>query len=304
MQKHLVVILGPTAIGKTDTGIEIAKQFNAEIISADSRQFFKELTIGTAVPDKSQLEEVKHHFIHNKSVLDYYNAYQYEKDAIEFLDSYFKNNDIAIMVGGSGMYINCVCDGIDLIPDVDEELRQKLIRRAEDEGLESLRFELKRLDPEFYKVVDLRNKQRILRGLEVCLQTGKPFSSFRTQQKKERGFSVIKIGLEIERDILYDRINRRVDLMMENGLIEEAKSVIKYKDLYSLKTVGYRELFAHFNNEYSLEKAIELIKRNTRHFARRQITWFNKNKDTKWFSPQDIKGITDYINNKIFNKTY
>ncbi len=296
MQKYLIVIVGPTAIGKTDISIDIAQHFNSEIISADSRQFYKELCIGTAVPDNKQLQAIKHHFIHNKSVTEYYNAYLYERDVIFFLKSYFKKNNIAIMVGGSGMYINSVCNGIDLIPDTDPEIRNNLTNRLNNEGLESLRFELKRLDPVFYKTADLKNKQRILRALEVCIQTGKPFSSFRTNKKKTRDFNIIKIGLYMDRAILYDRINKRVDKMIENGLVDEVKNVEKHKNEYALKTVGYKELFSYFENKYNLEKAVELIKRNTRHFARRQITWFGKDNETSWFMPDELEKIIKYIN--------
>ncbi len=295
MQKLLIVIVGPTAVGKTDLSIDFAKNYNAEIISADSRQFYKELSIGTAVPTNDQLNSVKHNFIHNKSIHEYYNAYKYEQDVIEFLQQYYKTHDKAIMTGGSGMYIDAVCNGIDLIPDIDDKLRNSLIERMENEGVESLRFELKKLDPEFYKLVDLKNKQRILRALEVCIQTGKPFSSFRTKSKKEREFKIIKIGLNRDREELYDRINHRVDIMIESGLVKEARSVEQYKNAYALKTVGYRELFAHFNGEYDLNKAIELIKRNTRHFARRQLTWFNKDKEIVWFHPDDKSEILEQI---------
>ncbi|MFH2096902.1 MAG: tRNA (adenosine(37)-N6)-dimethylallyltransferase MiaA, partial [Bacteroidota bacterium] len=283
----LVVIPGPTAVGKTETCIEIAAHFNAEIFSADSRQFYRELKTGTAVPADNQLKAVKHHFIHTRSVADYYNAWQYELDAIRELDNYFIGHSIAILTGGSGMYIDAVCNGIDLIPDVDPEIREALNARLRIEGIESLRFELKRLDPEYYSQVDLKNSQRILRALEVCIQTGKAFSSFRTKGKKVRNFSILKIGLNREREELYRRIDLRVDEMFVNGLEKEAHSALKFREYYALKTVGYRELFDYFDGKINLPAAKELIKRNTRHFARRQMTWFRKDNSIAWYHPED-----------------
>lgn len=302
LDKYLIVIVGPTASGKTDLSIEIALKYNAEILSADSRQFYRELSIGTAVPDKDQLLAVKHHFIHNKSVTDYYNSYQYEADAVMLLEKYFLTNQIAVLTGGSGMYVDAVCNGIDLIPDVDPEIREMLMKRLENEGSENLRFELKKRDPEYYSTVDLKNNQRIVRALEVCLQTGKPFSSFRTSTIKERPFKIIKVGLNHERDVLYRRINNRVDKMMEEGLLEEAEGMIGNRNYYALKTVGYREMFSYFDKEINLDKAIELIKRNTRHFARRQMTWFGKDKNIKWFNAGDISGITEFIEIQLSGK--
>lgn len=302
LEKYLIVIVGPTATGKTDLSIEIALKYNAEILSADSRQFYRELSIGTAVPDKDQLLAVKHHFIHNKSVTDYYNSYQYEADAVLLLEKYFLTNQIAVLTGGSGMYVDAVCNGIDLIPDVEPEIREMLMKRLENEGSENLRFELKKRDPEYYSTVDLKNNQRIVRALEVCLQTGKPFSSFRTRTTKERPFKIIKVGLNHERNILYQRINDRVDRMMEEGLLEEAKRMIGYRNFYALKTVGYREMFSYFDKEINLDKAIELIKRNTRHFARRQMTWFGKDKNIRWFNAGDVSGITEFFKIQLSGK--
>jgi tRNA dimethylallyltransferase len=297
-KKYLIIILGPTGVGKTDLSIDIAKKYNTEIISCDSRQFYKELNIGTAVPSAEQLQDVKHHFIQHLSITDYYNVSNFEQDSLKLLEDIFKDNDIALMTGGSMMFIDAICKGIDFMPDIDIEIREELKQRLENEGLEPLRFELKRLDPDYYNEVDLKNGKRIIRALEVCYQTGKPFSSFRTKIKTKRNFNIIKIGLRIERDLLYERINKRVDLMIENGLIDEARKYYKYKHLNALNTVGYKELFDFFEEKTDLKKAIELIKRNTRRYARRQISWFNRDEEIKWFSPE-VKEINNYIKDKI-----
>lgn len=294
-KKYLIVVLGPTGIGKTDLTIKLAQKYNSEIISCDSRQFYKELQIGTAVPGKEQLQTVKHHFIQNISINDYYNVSNFENDVITFLDDYHKQNNIALMTGGSMMYIDAVCKGIDYMPDIDNEIREHYKQKLENDGVDALRYELKKLDPEHYNIVDLKNGKRIIRALEVCSQTGKTYTSFRTAPKKKRDFEIIKIGLQIERELLYERINKRVDVMMGNGLFEEAKLNYKYKDLNSLNTVGYKELFAHFNGEYSLEKAVELIKRNTRHYARRQMSWFKRDKDISWFNPDNYEKIIEFL---------
>ena len=299
MNKNLIVLLGPTGIGKTDLSIDIAMHFNTDILSSDSRQFYKELRIGTAVPTSLQLKKVKHHFIWNKSIHDYYNVSMYEQEVLQTLEVLFKEKDNAFLVGGSGLYIDAVCKGIDDMPDIDEDLRNSLLERIEKEGVESLRFDLKKLDPESYANIDLKNKNRLLRAVEVCLMTGKPYSSYRNKTAKERDFKLIKIGLRRDREELYERINMRVDMMMEEGLLEEAKSVFEYKNLNALKTVGYRELFGYFEGIHSLEKAIELIKRNSRHYAKRQITWFARDKDIKWFHPDDKNEILKYLSSKI-----
>lgn len=298
-KKYLIIVLGPTGIGKTDLTIKLSKTFNSEIISCDSRQFYKELSIGTAVPEKEQLEQIKHHFIQNISITDYYNVSNYENDTIDFLSEYHKTNNIALMTGGSMMYIDAICNGIDFMPDIDTEIREFYKEKLKTEGIESLRFELKRVDPEHYNIVDLKNGKRIIRALEVCAQTGKTYTSFRTAPKKPRDFEIIKIGLQIEREKLYERINKRVDIMIENGLIDEAKANLKNRELNALNTVGYKELFAHFDGEYSLDKAIELIKRNTRHYSRRQISWFNRDKEINWFNPENFDDIYDYISSFI-----
>lgn len=296
MPKNLIVLLGPTAVGKTDISISLAKKINTEIISCDSRQFYHELNIGTAKPSPEQLNEVKHHFIGNISIHDYYNVSKFEIEALEKLKTIFKTSDYAVMVGGSGLYIDAVCQGIDDLPEIDKELRTQIIERFEKEGLESLRIELKRLDPEYYAIVDLKNKNRMLRAVETTLQTGKKYSSYRTSKIVERDFNIVKIGLNFDREALYDKINLRVDLMVEAGLVDEAKEFFKFKHLNALNTVGYKELFSHFENEYSLEKAIELIKRNTRHYAKKQLTWFGRYDDINWFEPTKFADILKFLN--------
>ncbi|MFC2137656.1 tRNA (adenosine(37)-N6)-dimethylallyltransferase MiaA [Bacteroidota bacterium] len=299
MNNFLIIVLGPTGIGKTDITIEIAKYYKTEIISADSRQIYKEMKIGTAVPSDEELKQIKHHFIRNKSIQDYYNASMYEFEVLELLEKIFKNKNIVCMTGGSGLYIDAVCYGIDDIPNVDKHVRKELTNRFKHEGIESLRKELKYLDPEYYNKVDLKNPKRILKALEISIQTGKPYSSFLTKEKKARDFRIIKIGLEMDREVLYERINKRVDKMIEDGLQTEVKKLIIEKDNNALNTVGYKELFDFLEGGKSLEEAIELIKRNTRHYARKQITWFNRYDDIKWFNPDNIKEIILYINGKI-----
>lgn len=297
--KYLIIILGPTGIGKTNLSIDIAKHFDTEIVSSDSRQIYKELKIGTAVPSNEQLRAVNHHFIGNKSIFDYYNVSMYEIEVNYFLEEFYKNNSIALLVGGSGMYIDAVCYGIDDLPSIDFEIRNHLQQKFENEGIESLRFELKRLDPEHYKKVDLKNPKRILKALEICLQTGKSYTSFLTNPKKHRIFKTIKIGLNRNREELHNIINQRVDTMISEGLVKEAKQFYEHKNLNSLNTVGYKEFFAHFAGEYDLNTAIELLKRNTRRYARRQLTWFNKDKEINWFEPNNKSEIINFIEKKI-----
>lgn len=295
MENTLIIILGPTGIGKTNLAIEIAQYFNTEILSADSRQIYKELKIGTAVPSAEQLKTVAHHFIQTKSIHEYYNASMYELEVIELLNTLFQKYKVVLMTGGSGMYIDAVCYGIDDIPSVDEEVRNNLIHRLNTEGLESIRKELKIIDPQFYSMVDLKNPKRILKALEIYYVSGKPYSSFLTRESKKRDFNIIKIGLELNRKELYDRINKRVEEMVNLGLIEEAKELHKYKELNALNTVGYKELFDYFEGKHSLQEAIEIIKRNTRHYARKQITWFNRYTDIKWFKPFEKDKILDEL---------
>jgi len=259
MPKTLVIITGPTGIGKTEVSIKVAQHFNAEIVSADSRQIFKELCIGTAVPSAEELAMVPHHFIQSHSVEENYNASRYETEALELIDELFKQKDVLLLVGGSMLYIDAICKGIDIMPDADPEIRASLKKQLEEEGLDSLRLQLKTLDPEYYKKVDLKNPNRIIHALEISIQTGKPYSSFRSNTPKERPFKILKIALNCDRQVLHNRINLRVDKMMEAGLEEEARSVYHKKHLNSLNTVGYQELFAYFNEEIPREKAIELI---------------------------------------------
>lgn len=301
MPKTLVILLGPTGIGKTDLSIDLAKQLNSPIISCDSRQFYKELKIGTAIPTNEQLNRIKHYFIGNKSVSDYYNVFLFETEAITLINNLFKKQNALLMVGGSGMYVDVICHGIDDIPDIDPELRKDVIVKYEQDGIDNLRFDLKKIDPEYYKSVDLRNKNRMLRAIEVKLQTGKTLSSFRRSRKKNREFNILKIGLERDREELYERINKRVDLMVQDGLIQEAHEMLKYKKFNALNTVGYKELFEFFDDTISQEKAIDLIKRNSRRYAKRQITWFRRDKDIHWFNPQDQNKIIEFVKNEIKN---
>jgi tRNA dimethylallyltransferase len=299
MPKHLIVLTGPTGIGKTSQGIKIARHFNTEIVSSDSRQIFRELEIGTAVPSPEELAKVKHHFVHSHSIFEKYNASRYENEAIELLSKLFEKQEVVLMVGGSMLYIDAVCKGIDQMPDADPELRENLKHQLEKEGLESLRRQLKQLDPDYYNEVDLKNPARIIHALEISLMTGKPYSSFRSNPQKKRPFSIIKIALDCNRKELHNRINLRVDKMMEAGLEDEARRFYQHKQLNSLNTVGYRELFAYFDGEISKEKAIELIKRNSRRYARKQLTWFRKDQEMNWFEPGQTEEIIAFIENQI-----
>jgi tRNA dimethylallyltransferase len=299
MKNILIVLLGPTGVGKTDITIDLAVRLNCEIISADSRQFYREMRIGTAVPADYQLNAVKHHFIRFLSVQDYYSASLYERDVLDLLPRLFKRNNIVLMTGGSGLYIDAVCNGIDDIPDVDPSVREKFISMFSEVGIEGLRAALKLLDPVHYAKVDLKNHKRIMRALEICETSGRPYSSFLKKQKNERDFRIIKIGLERTRDDLYGRINKRVDDMVTGGLEEEARNLLKFRDLNALNSVGYREFFDFFDGTVSREKAIDLIKRNSRRYAKRQITWWGKDKDIKWFHSDRIEEILEYIENKL-----
>ncbi len=294
-KKYLVVILGPTAVGKTRLSIDIANALGAEILSADSRQFYKELKIGVAAPTAEELAAARHHFIGHLSIHDYYSVSRYEQDVLPLLDDYFKTRDIALLVGGSGMYIDVVCEGIDDLPDPDEDLRTKLQKRLETEGLENIRAELKERDPEFFEIVDLNNPKRVLRALEVCIQTGKKYSELRSRKKVQRPFEIIKTGLQLPREILVERIHRRVDAMLEEGWLEEAKSVFEYRHLNALNTVGYKELFQYMEGNWSFDFAIEKIKTNTRRFAKRQMTWFRKDERIKWFEPRQKEEIIRFV---------
>nr|WP_319272775.1 tRNA (adenosine(37)-N6)-dimethylallyltransferase MiaA [uncultured Draconibacterium sp.] len=299
MPKTLVVITGPTGIGKTEVSIKVARHFNTEIVSADSRQIFKELNIGTAVPSKEELAAVPHHFIQSHSIEENYNASRYETEALELLDKLFKQKDVLLLVGGSMLYIDAICKGIDIMPDADQEIRASLKKQLEEEGLESLRLQLKTLDPEYYKKVDLKNPNRIIHALEISIQTGKPYSSFRSNTAKQRPFKIVKIALNCDRQVLHNRINLRVNKMMEAGLENEARGVYHKKHMNSLNTVGYQELFAYFDGDISREKAVELIKRNSRRYARKQITWFRRDETVKWFEPTESDRIIEWLKSQI-----
>ncbi|MDR1341461.1 MAG: tRNA (adenosine(37)-N6)-dimethylallyltransferase MiaA [Prevotellaceae bacterium] len=295
----LLVLLGPTGIGKTDLSISLAKYFGTEIVSADSRQIYRELDIGTAPPSAKQLNEVKHHFIKSHSIFDDYTAGRYETDALEVIGKLFESNDYVWLVGGSGLYIDAVCKGMDNIPGADMELRKTIIKRYEEEGMESLLLELARLDPDICNTLDTHNPQRIMRALEACICSGKPYSSLRKNFEKSRPFDIVKTGLTMDRDLLYKRINSRVDCMMDAGLEKEAGELYPFREFNALKTVGYRELFDCFDGKTGREEAIELIKRNTRRYAKRQFTWFARYPEIKWFHPDDFDGITAFIQSKI-----
>jgi len=280
--KELIVIAGPTAVGKTSYAIELAKKYNTEILSADSRQFYRELQIGTAAPTKEELAAAPHHFIGNLSIHDYYNVSIYEQEAMQLIEDLFHKHDKLIVVGGSGLYIDALCYGIDELPDADKSLRNEIKRRFTEEGIEYLQKEVERLDPDFYKVVDINNHKRLQRALEVCLATGKTYSSQRTNKRKSRPFKIRKIVLNMERELLYERINKRVDLMMEAGLLSEVKSLLPNRELNALKTVGYTELFRYLDGDISLEQAVTDIKTNSRRYSKRQVTWFKRYDDFEW----------------------
>lgn len=301
--KYLITIVGPTAIGKTSWSIILANYFNCEILSCDSRQFFKEMSIGTAVPSISELAAAKHHFIQNKSVFENYTVGDYEKEALSKLDELFLTNDYAILVGGSGLYVDAILKGFDEFPEIDTSVRTAVNSNYEKLGIGYLQQKLQELDPTYYAVLNLenpqtlQNPQRMMRFVEVCLGSGKPYSSFLNQKEKTRNFTPILIGLEADRKIIYNRINQRVDTMMSEGLLAEAKKLYAHRDLNALQTVGYRELFSYFDHAISLEFAIEEIKKNTRRFSKRQLTWFKRNEKTKWFDFETpIEKVISYIN--------
>ncbi|KAF2331366.1 tRNA (adenosine(37)-N6)-dimethylallyltransferase MiaA [Flavobacterium daemonense] len=304
--KYLITIVGPTAIGKTALSIALAQHFQCEIVSCDSRQFFKEMTIGTAVPSQEELNSAKHHFIQNKSIFENYTVGDYEKEALAKIEELFQNNDFVILIGGSGLYVDAVLKGFDEFPEIDPKVREEVNSNYEKFGIEYLQEKLKDLDPDYYQKITLenpqtlQNPQRMMRFVEVCIGAQKPYSSFLNQKKNNRNFTPILIGLDAEREIIYNRINQRVDIMMNEGLLEEAKSVYPNKALNALQTVGYRELFSYFDGEFSLPFAIEEIKKNTRRFSKRQLTWFKRNESTKWFDYNtDKQTIFDYINLKL-----
>jgi len=294
-QKYLIVVAGPTAVGKTAFSIKLAQHYNTEILSADSRQFYRDMRIGTAYPEVVELAAVKHHFVGNLSIRDEYNVARYEDEALALLDDLFLKHDIVILSGGSGLYIDAICRGIDDLPDHDPELRQKLKEELEETGIEMFGEKLKKLDPEYYDVVDLNNPNRLLRALEVCLQTGETYTSLRKNTSKSRSFNIIKIGLNTEREILFRRISDRVDKMMEKGLLDEAGSLLPFREHNALNTVGYKELFAYFDGDITLERAVENIKTNTRRYAKRQLTWFKRDEEMRWFEPDDLDKAIKFL---------
>lgn len=306
--KYLITIVGPTAIGKTSLSIVLANYFKCDILSCDSRQFFKEMTIGTAVPSTSELDAAKHYFIQNKSIFENYTVGDFEKEAIAKLDELFLTNDYAILIGGSGLYVDAILKGFDEFPEIEASVRNEINTNYEKLGIGYLQKKLEVLDPDYYKTLTaenpqtLQNPQRMMRFVEVCLGSGKPYSSFLNQKKNNRNFTPILIGLEADRKIIYDRINQRVDIMMNEGLLAEAKTLFLNKDLNALQTVGYRELFSYFDREISLEFAIEEVKKNTRRFSKRQLTWFKRNENTKWFDFETpYETIVEYIKSKKVN---
>lgn len=299
LNKTLIIIVGPTAVGKTDLCVKLAKLHDTEVVSADSRQFYRELAIGTAKPTEAEMDGVVHHFINSHSIQDYYSVGDFERDCLKVLEEIFSRKDVAILTGGSGMFIKMITDGIDEMPEADLELRQKLAERFEKEGLGQLQEELRVLDPVYFEQVDEQNTQRVLRALEVCLSTGKPFSSFRKNQKVQRPFKMLKIALERPREELYTRIDTRMDMMLAAGLEEEAKAVMDYREHYALKTVGYREIYEHLDGDYDREEMIRLLKRNSRRYAKRQMTWFKNQDEFHWFDAKNVAEITEFIANEL-----
>lgn len=300
--KYLITIVGPTAIGKTALSIALAQHFKCEIISCDSRQFFKEMTIGTAVPNEEELQSATHHFIQNKSIFENYTVGDYEKEALNKIEELFQNDDFVILIGGSGLYVDAILKGFDEFPEIDPAIRSEVNSNYEKLGINYLQEQLKNLDPDYYQKITienpqtLQNPQRMMRFVEVCIGTGKPYSSFLNQKKNNRNFTPVLIGLEADRQVIYDRINQRVDIMMQQGLLEEAKTLYPNKALNALQTVGYRELFSYFDGEFQLPFAIEEIKKNTRRFSKRQLTWFKRNESTKWFDyATNRKEIINYV---------
>jgi tRNA dimethylallyltransferase len=297
--KNVIVIVGPTAVGKTAVGISLAKKLQCPVISADSRQFYKELSIGTAKPSTEEMQGVLHYFIDSHSIAEEYNVGKYEKEAISLLEELFKIHNEVIVVGGSGLYIDAICNGFDDLPEADKEIRNRIDNILKQEGINGLQQLLKQLDEVYYHQVDLQNPQRLSRAIEVCLTTGKPYSQFRKGERKKRNFGIIKIGLNTTRELLYERINKRVDEMMNAGLLDEVKRVIPHKQANALQTVGYKELFDFIDGKTDLKTAVDLIKQNTRRFAKRQLTWFKKDDSIQWFHPHEEKLILETIFSKL-----
>ena len=296
VKSKLITVVGPTAVGKTRVGIALAKFFRTEIISADSRQFYKEMNIGTAKPTRAELAEIKHHFIDIKSVEEDFDAGQFEREAMDLIENLFARHDHLILCGGSGMYVKAVCEGFDEMPEIDHGIREEIIKEYEQKGLVWLQRQVQINDPVYYDLVDKSNPQRLMRALELLQFTGRPVSELRKNQRKVRPFQIIKIGLEIDRQELYKRIDHRVDEMINRGLVDEARSLYSKRNLNALQTMGYQELFGFFEGNYDLTEAIRLLKRNTRRYAKRQLTWFKKDEEIKWFDPKEMEPIIDYIN--------
>ncbi len=298
-KKYLIVVLGPTAVGKTDLSLHLAQDLSTEIISADSRQFYREMQIGTAKPTPDELAQVKHHLVNSHSIQEDYSVGQYELDAIQIISDLHQQNDYVLLVGGSGLYIQAVCEGMDAMPAVDPQLREALIQKKDQEGVAALLEQLQSLDPIYYETVDKANPQRVIRALEVSLATGKPYSSFRQKKEVKRDFESIKIGLNRPREELYQRINQRMDQMIAAGLFEEAKLLYPYKEQNALQTVGYQEIFDYLEGKYDQEEAIRLLKRNSRRYAKRQLTWFRKDETIEWFAPEHYTAIKAYLEKKL-----
>lgn len=299
MRSKLVVLIGPTGVGKTELSLSLAEFLHSPIINADSRQLFRDLPIGTAAPTAAQQQRVRHYFVGTLSLTDYYSAAQYEADVLRLLEQLFRQNPYALLTGGSMMYIDAVCKGIDDIPTVDGETRRLMLERYEEAGLEQLCKELKLLDPEYYEQVDRKNPKRIIHALEICYMTGKPYSSFRTNAPKPRPFDILKIGLRREREELYERINQRVDQMVADGLVEEARKVLPYRHTNALNTVGYKEMFNYLDGTWTLETAVEKIKQNTRIYSRKQMTWFRRDESIRWFHPEETDAIKKLIEKEV-----
>ncbi len=299
IQNYLILVVGPTAVGKTELCLNLAKKFNTEIISCDSRQFYRETNLGTAKPSERELRQIPHHFVNSLSIEDSYDVKMFEKEVIELLERLFKNHQVVIMTGGSGLFADAVVNGLDEMPDLDPGYRMEIIKEYEEKGLEFLQNELAEVDPEYLKVVDQNNPQRLMRAIEVYRGTGKPFSSFRVKKKAERNFKTIKIGLERDREELYQRIDMRMDQMIVSGLFDEAKSLFEKRNLNALQTVGYQEIFGFLEEKYDREEAIRLLKRNSRRYAKRQLTWFRKDPEIQWFNPSEKEGIMNYISSQM-----
>ena len=304
MDKTLLVLIGPTGVGKTELSLQLAERFGTCIVSADSRQLYADLRIGTAAPTPDQLARVEHHLVGTLQLTDYYSAARYEEEVMQLLQGHlFRQHDIVLLTGGSMMYVDAVCKGIDDIPTVDEETRRLLLQRYEEEGLEPLCAELRLLDPEYYRIVDQKNPKRVIHALEICYMTGRTYTSFRTRQTKIRPFRIVKVGLTRPREELYDRINRRVVQMVEDGLVDEARGLLPYRHLNALNTVGYKEMFRYLDGEWTLEFAIEKIQQNSRIYSRKQMTWFKRDEEIHWFHPDQHAEIEDFLNQELLCKT-